>query len=150
MKKRLFVALAALLLLAGCTVQDVRSKISRELGIDVSKGTITSSYDTHGGWLGDGTSCFAIQFEGGAVLEEIRSSLEWSEFPLDDTVRALVSMMNGSEEHPIIPEIQNGYYRLIDRQNDATADILHRYSFNFTLGLYDTDTNILYFCTLDT
>lgn len=150
MKKRLFAALAALLLLAGCAVQDVHSQISQELGIDVSGGTMVSSYDTHGGWLGDGTSFFAIQFENGAVLEEIKISLEWSEFPLDATVQALVSMLNDNEGHPIVPEIQNGYYLLIDRQNDATEDILHRYSFNFTLGLYDTDTNTLYFCKLDT
>lgn len=161
MKKRLFAALAALLLLAGCAVQDVHSQISQELGIDVSGGTMVSSYDTHGGWLGDGTSFFAIQFENGAVLEEIKISSEWSEFPLDDTVQALVygfsdgttqigPMLNDNEGHPIVPEIQNGYYLLIDRQNDATEDILHRYSFNFTLGLYDTDTNTLYFCKLDT
>lgn len=51
-------------------------------------------------------------------------------------------------------ETQHGYYILIDRQvgNRKTSgeDILQRNSFNFTLGLYDTDTNTLYFCKLDT
>ena len=48
----------------------------------------------------------------------------------------------------------NGYYRLIDRQikmgEASGADILHRNSFNFDLGLYDADTNTLYFCRMDT
>ena len=53
-----------------------------------------------------------------------------------------------------MPEIEEGYYRLIDRQAEegkATgADILHRASLNFTVGLYDIEKGILYFCELDT
>ena len=60
---------------------------------------------------------------------------------LDDTVQKLVygssdgttqigPMLNDNEGNPIVPEIQNGYYLLIDRQNDAETDILDRYSFN--------------------
>ena len=160
MKKTLFAALAALLLLTGCGVQAAQGRASRELGIDVSGGAVVSSYDTHGG-NSDGTTCIAYRFDNDAVLDEIRSSEKWNKFPLDDTVRALVyglsdattrigPMLNDNEGHPIVPEIQNGYYRLIDRQNDAETDILDRYSFNFTLGLYDADTNTLYFCKLDT
>ena len=137
-----------------------RDEAARVLGLDLSAGTEISNYDTHGG-NSDGTTCIAYRFEDNAVLEEIISSSAWSKFPLDDTVQALVyglsegtthigPMLNDNEGHPIVPEIQNGYYLLIDRQYDAEADILHRYSFNFTLGLYDTDTNTLYFCTLDT
>lgn len=89
----------------------------------------------------------------------------WSEFPLDDTVQTLVygvsdetsrtgPFLSDQEGNPLVPDIQNGYYLLMDRQGQkelaAGADILHRSSFNFTLGLYDTDTNTLYFCQLDT
>ena len=49
-----------------------------------------------------------------------------------------------------LPEIQNGYYRLIDRQEEKGTDILERASFNFTLGIYDMDTKTLYFCEVDT
>ena len=52
--------------------------------------------------------------------------------------------------NPLVREIQNGYYILIDRQEDQETDILDRPSFNVTVGLYDTDTNTLYCCTLDT
>ena len=136
-------------------------EVAKILGLDVSMGEEISNYDTHGGFHGDGTTCIAYHFDDDTILEEIRSSSQWSEFPLDDTVQALVyglsdettqigPMLNDNEGHPIVPEIRNGYYLLIDRQNDAAADILDRYSFNFTLGLYDTDTNTLYFCELDT
>ncbi len=133
----------------------------KALGLDVSKGEEISNYDTHGGFHGDGTTCITYRFDDDTILKEIKSSSAWNEFPLNDTVQTLVyglsdgathigPMLNDNEGHPIVPEIQNGYYLLIDRQNDATADILHRDSFNFTLGLYDTDTNTLYFCELDT
>ena len=131
------------------------------MGLDISNGEEISNYNTHGGFHGDGTTCIAYRFDDDTILEEIRISSEWSEFPLDDTVQALVyglsdgttqigPFLNDNKGHPIVPEIQNGYYLLIDRQNEAGTDILDRFSFNFTLGLYDTDTNILYFCELDT
>ena len=59
-------------------------------------------------------------------------------------------MLNDNEGHSIVPVIRNGYYRLIDRQKGAEGELLERYSFNLTLGLYDADTNTLYFCKLDT
>lgn len=90
-------------------------------------------------------------------------------FPLDDTVKALVygietregdsligigSYLSDEENRPLIPEIENGYYLLIDRQAEegkATgADILYRASLNFTLGIYDSDADILYYFELDT
>ena len=83
----------------------------------------------------------------------------------EDTAKALVygieneterigPYLTDQEGNPLVPEIENGYYMLIDRQVEegwATgADILHRGSFNFTLGLYDTDKELLYFCEEDT
>lgn len=98
-------------------------------------------------------------------MTEIQGNTEWEAFPLDETVQTLVygaedetskygPYLTDNDGKPLVPEIQNGYYLLIDRQvekDKATgADILHRSSFNFDLGLYDTDTNTLYFCQLDT
>ncbi len=151
MKKAITSLLISILFLSVLTACGTKSgEAAKVLGLDVSKGEEISNYDTHGGFHGDGTTCIAYRFDDDTILEEIKSSSKWSEFPLNDTVQTLIYMMNNSGEHPIIPEIRNGYYLLIDRQNDAETDILHRYSFNFTLGLYDTDTNTLYFCELDT
>ena len=154
----LFLSLFVSVLTACGTKGDEAAKV---LGLDISNGEEISNVDTHGGFHGDGTTCIVYHFDDDTILEEIKSSAKWKEFPLDDTVQALVygwsdgatqigPMLNDNEGHPIVSEIRNGYYLLIDRQNGAEGDILDRYSFNFTLGLYDTDTNTLYFCELDT
>ena len=73
---------------------------------------------------------------------------------IDNETERIGPYLTDQEGNPLVPEIENGYYRLIDRQVKegwATgADILHRGSFNFTLGLYDADAELLYFCELDT
>ena len=61
--------------------------------------------------------------------------------------------MTDEEQEPLLPEVENGYYRLIDRQMEngfVTAAMLERASLNFTLGIYDTDTDTLYYCEMDT
>ena len=54
----------------------------------------------------------------------------------------------------LVPQIKNGYYCLIDRQsNDLKKKqpfILYRYSFNLTIGLYNSDSKLLYYLKLDT
>ena len=39
---------------------------------------------------------------------------------------------------------------LIDRQEDKSQNILKRSSLNFTLAVYDTKTNTLFFAEIDT
>ncbi len=147
-------------LLTACGPNSTRNAVSEALGLDVSGGKEVSDYDTHSG-NGDGASCIAIRFDDAAVLEEIKKNAKWKSFPLDETVQALVygvsdeissigPFLNDGTGNPLVPEIQNGYYLLIDRHADQGTDILERYSFNFSLGLYDADTNTLYFCRLDT
>ena len=54
-----------------------------------------------------------------------------------------------------IPEIEEGYYYFIDRFSEtkdkySDEDLLNRYSFNFTIVLFDNKTNILYYYEFDT
>ena len=160
-------ALVALgLLLSGCGPQD---KVSKTLEVDVSGGEVIAQTDTRGGFHGDGTAYLALRFADDALQEQIEASEAWRAFPLEDTVRALVYGIEGETDgvswcigpyltdadgEALVPEIEEGYYRLIDYQAEegkATgADILHRASFHFALGLYDSREDILYFCELDT
>lgn len=163
MKKTAF-SLAILFFLfafSACGSKSVQETVSAELGIDASGGKEISATDTHGGFHGDGVSSVALSFSDLSVLDEIKGNAEWKAFPLDDTVQALVygvndetssigPFINDGTGNPLVREIQNGYYILIDRQKDQEIDILERSSFNVTVGLYDTDTNTLYYCTLDT
>lgn len=162
MKKLFAISLVvvALLALVSCgsktTAQDT---ISKELGLDVSGGKEIINTNTYSG--GEGTSCIAVTFDDDTVLDAIKNSANWEAFPLDETVQTLVyGMEDGTSKEgpfladengdPVVPEIQNGYYLLIDRHSDTKSNILERGSFNFTVGLYDTDNNTLYCCKLDT
>ncbi|MDO4268075.1 MAG: hypothetical protein Q4C73_06340 [Eubacteriales bacterium] len=160
----ILILLISVISMAACGAESAQKLVSEALDIDASGGDEVSNYDTHSG-NGDGASCIVLSFHDDRVLEEIKSHAEWKAFPLDETVKTLVygtetetrkagPFLTDENGDPLAPEIQNGYYLLIDRQAEkdkaAGADILHRSSFNFTLGLYDTDTNRLYFCQLDT
>ena len=67
----------------------------------------------------------------------------------EDTV-SIGPFLTDADGTPLVPEIQTGYYRLLDRQHNKETPLLERFSFNFTLALYDTDTDRLYVCELDT
>ena len=148
--------------LTACGSTDPQDELSKELGLDVSGGIERTAFDTHSG-NGDGVSCAALEFSDEKIVQEIQADPSWKSFPLDETAQALVygisdetssvgPFLTDDAGDPVVPEIKNGYYRLIDRQTDAEdgQDILDRYSFNLTLALYDTDSSTLYFCKLDT
>lgn len=163
--KQIILTISTLLIfilpLAACSSQKPQNIISNELGIDASSGNEVSSFDNHGGFHGDGTAYIALSFSDNTVLEQIQESTQWQAFPLDETVQALVYGVSDATSrvgpflydengNPLVPGISNGYYLLIDRHTDKEKNILNRSSFNFTLGLYDTDTNTLYYCEFDT
>ena len=157
---KLAVGIAALLLLSACGAASPQETLSRELDLDLSAGEVLSSYDTHSG-NGDGTSCTVLDFAGHSLAGQLEDASDWTPLPLDSTVQALVygisedtssigPFLTDADGAPLVPEIQNGSYRLLDRQMDATEPLLERFSFNFTLALYDTDADRLYVCKLDT
>lgn len=47
-------------------------------------------------------------------------------------------------------KVENGYWFFNDRNNQKSLELLERSSFNFTLAIFDADTNILYVYELDT
>ena len=171
MKKNVISLIAAALLLAGltaCKAKTPQDLASDALNLDLSSGSEVSSYDTHSG-NGDGTSCIVLSFQDDAVLEQIQASNAWHPLPVDQATQVLVyglseetgdaswqigPFLTDDSGNPLVPEVQNGYYVLLDRQakdgNAPESDILDRGSFNFTFGLYDTDTDTLYCCELDT
>ena len=147
--------------LTACGLQNTQNVILNELGMDVSNGNEISNLDTHGGFHGDGMTCIVLSFPDHKVLEQIKADTRWKAFPLDGTAKTLIygisdetsiigPFLNDGNGDPLVPEIQNGYYLLIDRHTGKGTDILNRGSFNFTLVLYDTDADTLYYCKLDT
>lgn len=124
--------------------------ISKEIGIDVKNGKLVSKKNTHDGFLGDGTTSIAIDFSDNETEKQILKNADWKPFPLDETIKDLLTFDSDFEFAPFVEKIENGYYILIDRQEDQTADILSRGSYNFTAAFYDTDKQVMFFWKLDT
>lgn len=132
------------------------------LGVDISKGTVVYESDSHGGFLGDGTRFVKISFSDEDCLNMIKQSPDWKPLPLTDTVTALVYGLKNvgpwaldENGNPLFPAIENGYYCFVDRyfeknDNEDESEVLKRPSYNFTVAIYDTDTNILYYWEEDT
>ena len=173
MKKSMLIGMMAVLalLLTACGGGSARDEIAGALGLDLSGCEVVSSRDDHGGFHGDGTAFAEMNCSGGGVLDQIREDSNWKALPLDRTAQALVYGVreeSGTEETGImvyqtgpyltdeegdllVPEIREGWYRLIDRHAEAgETDLLSRASLNFTLALYDAGTDTLYFCEMDT
>lgn len=158
------VLVASLASLAACRVKTPQERIAKELGLDASDGTEVLHYDSHGG-NGDGASCYALQFSDDAMAQSIRDQDGWASLPMDETTTLLVygqsdearsvgPYLTDSDGNSLLPEIEHGYYCFIDRQADDKAlsakPILERGCYNFTVAVYDEDSDILYYCQLDT
>ena len=163
--KKIVLLAASVFVLTACGSPTAQDTVSGDLGVDVSSAEVLSQTDDHGGFHGDGMTVIVLDCGDTDIAGQIGGMEGWKPFPLDDTVKALVygvedgtakmgPYLSDEAGEPLVPEIEEGYYRLIDRQAEegkATgADILHRASFNFTLGLYDAGEDRLYFCKLDT
>lgn len=140
-------------------------KIGNELGLDLSGGTIVAAKDSHGGFHGDGISWTVIQFDDDKWKNLMEKNKNWNAFPLNETAQSLLygyefhdgmcgPFLTDEDGNTLIPPIENGYYRLKDRQvrnEDASGvDLIHRSSFNFDIAVYDLDSRILYYGKMDT
>ena len=158
--KRIFSALCIIIalafLLGSCGYNDYRSKISKALGIDIPSGAPMKSVDTHGGFNGDGATWVSVGFTSDKnPTEQIKNNHDWKPLPLDEVADVLahdLKIQLDDGEATLMPEVENGYYIVIDRHSkkNENDDILGRASYNFTIAIYDTDANILYYCEFDT
>lgn len=143
-------------LLGSCGYNDYRSKISKALGIDIPSGAPMKSVDTHGGFNGDGATWVSVGFTSDKnPTEQIKNNHDWKPLPLDEVADVLahdLKIQLDDGEATLMPEVENGYYIVIDRHSEKNEndDILGRTSYNFTMAIYDTDANILYYCEFDT
>lgn len=145
------------------------SYISKELRVDVSAGTVQQNQDTHGGFLGDGHCVVELSFsheDRPALLAEIQKSSFWKPLPLTQNLTYALyggdfgdgeksPYFDNEDGQPFLPEVENGYYFFLDRHSESThltddAPLFSRASYNFTLAIFDLDTNTLYYFEMDT
>ena len=155
MKRRIVVLFCLLLIisLCSCGEHSELKHFSKECGIELENGEIVSFKDSHGGFHGDGVSLMKVRYTDSSMVGKMAESKLWHEFPLSDNIQTFIDQTY--DPNLFIPEIKSGYYYFYDRHTESSnpydnSDLLERYSFNFTLALYDTDENILYLCKYDT
>lgn len=150
--------------------ENTPEQLIADLGVDIGQGTVTTSLDTHGGFLGDGLTFISVVFpddyaESALSGDALLNNEKWSPLPFTRELSVLVygdeernegaHIVAGNEGTALIPGIENGYYCFIDRykisdERPEDKNILERYSQNFTLVIYDCDTRTLYYAKLDT
>lgn len=169
----LLAGLLAVLSLTGCGGGDasLRRNIGRALSLDCSAGNITRRYDSHGGFLGDGVSFYALTFPDDALTQTLAQSGAWKPLPAGEQVSAalwgvetdilsvapLVMNYSDYEAGAFVPRVTDGYYFFRDRHSAAAdpKDETHlfdedRSSYNFTVAVYDSAAHMLYFAEVDT
>lgn len=147
----------------GFTVLD---SIKKETGINFSICEDIYNDDSHGGFLGDGELVKILNCNNTDILNKIKEK-NWKSLPLSENLNLImyggekdgrIYSYNLAEENNI-PKIETGYYYFIDRYakyygdlSDIHSDekIFDRYSFNFTIIMYDIDKNYIYYYELDT
>lgn len=163
------VAAALVLLLAACSSGDETSRLAKVIGVDIAGQAVAQSWDTHGGFHGDGMTYIQVDFSAAGAesfLAELRRREHWAPLPLSGDLKTVVygkteegaaygPLLTGQDGKALFPSIENGWYFFLDRHaqsekpRDATA-LLSRASFNFTLALFDADGGTLYYCEYDT
>lgn len=129
----------------------------------MSEGTVLMDEDTHGGFHGDGQTLVEILFDDPeALAARLAENGDWQALPLTENLQTAVygsatvgSLVWGWGEKDELPAIENGYYYFYDRHSESKdpksdRELFSRYSYNFTIALYDADSGHLYYYKLDT
>lgn len=112
--------------------------------------------NTHGGFHGDGEAfakIFFTQEQSEKVENRIKKNQHWRKLPLSEIVASSTGIFDKEMK---IPEIENGYWFYLDRsseakdKNDENDMYNGRYSHNYSVAVFDSDKNILYYYELDT
>ncbi len=151
---------------AGNPSWEVLPELGLELGLDLRQGQLVEYEDSHGGFHGDGETFAVVTFsEEGAWELETCLGYElpgWEKLPLTGDAHQVLyggnswrPLIHDDSGEPLVPELSNGWFFFLDRQVDYEEDyvkesIFSRSSFNFTLAVYDADSNTLYYFRLDT
>lgn len=136
--------------------------LQKEFGISEKGFVIVAEQDTHGGFHGDGT--YSIVLDCSDKKTNIYKKIDdWRPLPLSENLQLIMyggvrdGMTYGYNlaQDNNIPIITNGYYCFLDRHSRAVDkysdnELFNRHSFNFSLAIYDTDTDTLYYIREDT
>lgn len=159
--KMITVILAICLLFSACNLSE--SQQTNYFGFETSDFTVVEERDTHDGFLGDGSYYLILDCSQNASrAHEVITG--WKELPLTDNLNLIMygGVRNGviygydlAKEAHWPATIRNGVYKFVDRHSESVneeddTNLLDRYSFNFSIAVYDLDTDTLYYFEMDT
>ena len=137
-------------------------KTTEYFGFAKNDFSVVEELDTHGGFHGDGSYYLILDCSDNKE-KALKTVKEWTKLPLSENLNLI--MYGGSKdgvtyvyelaEEAHIPEIENGYYIFEDRSSESTdstddTELFDRYSFNFSIAIYDCDTDRMYYFEFDT
>lgn len=154
MKKIIISLIVMSLFISGCSNNKI-DHVSDILSTNLDNCSIEKDSDSHSGFMGDGAYFAKISCSSNIEFDE------WKELPLSTEINdALeIEICDDKECKNVfdkynIPDVENGYYYFVDRHSMASdkksdVDLNNRSSYNYSIGIYDSDTNILYFYEFD-
>lgn len=112
--------------------------------------------DTHGGFHGDGEALIKVYFsykQAEKFIRKIDKNIHWNKLPMKDILQTCIN--NNTTDEISVPIIENGYWFFLDRHSKATNkynyyDMFDRASSNYSIAIFDIDSNVLYIYSLDT
>lgn len=152
-----------LTLLIGCG--KTSNNVDSEFGFKKEDFVILRELDTHGGFLGDGSYYLILDCsESKEKIAEI--TRDWKSLPLTESLTIAMYGLetekavfgpsyNANKEFVALPHIENGCYKFYNRQIGALdpyddENIHDRFSYNYSIAIYDSDKEKLYYYELDT
>ena len=158
--KIIIVTIIACLFLTSCNTAG--NGQTEYFGFKTSVFTVVDEKDTHGGFHGDGSYYLILDcLEKTEHAEELIK--EWKPLPLTENLQLImyggekdgVNYAYNLAEEAHWPIITNGVYKFVDRHSEAInksddTNLFNRYSYNFSVAVYDLDTNTLYYFEFDT
>jgi len=158
--KIIIATVIACFILSSCNT--VGSGQREYFGFKTSVFPVVDENDTHGGFHGDGS--YYLILDCSEKNEQAKELVkDWKELPLTENLQLAmhggskdgVSYGYGFAEEAHWPTINHGVYKFVDRHSEAVdksddTNLFSRYSFNFSIAVYDLDTNTLYYFELDT
>ena len=141
-------------------------EISKTIGVDVSYIETATIIDSHGG-MGDGCAYITMTFDDDRCENDVSRSELWHKLPLSDNLLKIVygTVEDGhyirpyisfdDDKTPCISYVEEGYYFFLDRHSKSKkpyddSEIFDRSSYNLTVAIYDTQSDVMYYLELDT
>lgn len=138
--------LIAVIAIAGCSTSPYEV-FKKATGVAVPECCSVTTIDTRGGFHGDGELIYQFHLDeknGQAFESTVKTAEHWQSLPMTATLDELVYEHFNSK----IPRAENGYYFFYDQQNNSHSvpdGYLKSYSYDFVVGMYDTETLTVYY-----